>query len=100
MVFTVTIETALRSLARGWDRPGILLTAYGTAVFVAYLASYRYLSMQLASYPWVFGPLLLLAMGSVIYGYVRITKKWEREAAAEATVRVPEPRREPQPELV
>ncbi|WP_327738613.1 DUF5933 domain-containing protein [Streptomyces nojiriensis] len=101
VVFTVTIETALRSLARGWDRPGILLTTYGTAVFVAYLASYRYLSTQLAAYPWVFGPLLLLAMGSVIYGYVRITRMWEREAAAAAAaVRVPEPRRASQPELV
>ncbi|MCX5175630.1 DUF5933 domain-containing protein [Streptomyces virginiae] len=100
VVFTVTIETGLRSLARGWDRPGVLLTGYGFAVFVAYLVSYRYLSTQLAAYPWVFGPLLLLAMGSVIYGYVRTTRLWERQDAAAAGARVPEPRREPQPELV
>lgn len=100
VVFTVTIETGLRSLARGWDRPGVLLTAYGFAVFVAYLVSYRYLSTQLAAYPWVFGPLLLLAMGSVIYGYVRTTRLWERQDAAAAGARVPEPRREQQPELV
>ncbi|MFJ6370470.1 DUF5933 domain-containing protein [Streptomyces virginiae] len=100
VVFTVTIETGLRSLARGWDRPGVLLTGYGFAVFVAYLVSYRYLSTQLAAYPWVFGPLLLLAMGSVIYGYVRTTRLWERQDAAAAGARVPEPRREQQPELV
>ncbi|MFD4739310.1 DUF5933 domain-containing protein [Streptomyces virginiae] len=100
VVFTVTIETGLRSLARGWDRPGVLLTGYGFAVFVAYLVSYRYLSTQLAAYPWVFGPLLLLAMGSVIYGYVRTTRLWERQDAAAEGARVPEPRREQQPELV
>lgn len=100
VVFTVTIETGLRSLARGWDRPGVLLTGYGFAVFVAYLVSYRYLSTQLAAYPWVFGPLLLLAMGSVIYGYVRTTRLWERQDAATAGARVPQPRREAQPELV
>lgn len=100
VVFTVTIETGLRSLARGWDRPGVLLTGYGFAVFVAYLVSYRYLSTQLAAYPWVCGPLLLLAMASVIYGYVRTTRLWERQDAAAAGARVPEPRREQQPELV
>ncbi|MGW7361886.1 phosphatase PAP2 family protein [Streptomyces sp. NPDC054841] len=97
VVFTLTIETALRSLDRGWDRPGIQLVAYGTAVFVALLASYRYLSMEMAEYPWVFGPLLILAMTSVVYGYVRTTKRWERK---DVSVHLPEPRREPQPELV
>ncbi|MFD9222517.1 phosphatase PAP2 family protein [Streptomyces sp. NPDC060064] len=97
VVFTLTIETALRSLDRGWDRPGIQLVGYGAAVFAALLASYRYLSMEMAQHPWVFGPLLILAMSSVVYGYVRTTKLWERTPAS---AHLPEPRREPQPELV
>ncbi|MFI0230989.1 phosphatase PAP2 family protein [Streptomyces sp. NPDC017086] len=91
VVFTLTIETALRSIARGWDRSGIQLVAYGTAVFAALLVSYRYLPMEMAARPWLFGPLLLLAMGSVIYGYVRITTQWEPKV-------VPARRPEPQPE--
>ncbi|WP_434600261.1 phosphatase PAP2 family protein [Streptomyces sp. A5-4] len=101
VVFTLTIEAALRSLDRGWDRSGIQLVGYGTVVFGALLASYRYLSMEMAEHPWVFGPLLILAMASVLYGYVRTTKGWERKAAL---AHLPEPRRErqpePQPELV
>ncbi|WP_431040526.1 phosphatase PAP2 family protein [Streptomyces sp. P1-3] len=93
VVFTLTIEAALRALDRGWDRAGIQLVAYGTAVFAALLVSYRYLSMEMAEHPWVFGPLLILAMISVVYGYVRTTKLWEPKAA---------PMRQPerQPELV
>ncbi|MFD4856650.1 phosphatase PAP2 family protein [Streptomyces atratus] len=97
VVFTLTIETALRSLDRGWDRSGIQLVVYGAAVFAGLLASYRYLSVEMAGHPWVFGPLLILAMTSVVYGYVRTTKLWDRKAAS---VYLPEPRREPQPELV
>lgn len=97
VVFTLTIEAALRSLDRGWDRSGIQLVVYGAAVFAALLASYRYLSMEMAEHPWVFGPLLILAMTSMIYGCVRTTKLWERNAAS---AHLPEPRREPQPELV
>ncbi|MFD7624316.1 inositol phosphorylceramide synthase, partial [Streptomyces sp. NPDC059802] len=97
VVFTLTIEAALRSLDRGWDRSGIQLVAYGAAVFAGLLASYRYLSVEMAGHPWVFGPLLILAMTSVVYGYVRTTKLWDRKAAS---AYLPEPRREPQPELV
>ncbi|MFD5188770.1 phosphatase PAP2 family protein [Streptomyces sp. NPDC058357] len=97
VVFTLTIETALRSLDRGWDRSGIQLVVYGAAVFAGLLASYRYLSVEMAGHPWVFGPLLILAMTSVIYGYVRTTRLWDQKAAS---VYLPEPRREPQPELV
>ncbi|SFX77854.1 phosphatase PAP2 family protein (plasmid) [Streptomyces atratus] len=97
VVFTLTIETALRSLDRGWDRSGIQLVVYGAAVFAGLLASYRYLSVEMAGHPWVFGPLLILAMTSVVYGYVRTTKLWDRKAAS---THLPEPRREPQPELV
>ncbi|WP_329202281.1 phosphatase PAP2 family protein [Streptomyces sp. NBC_01435] len=95
VVFTLTIETALRSLDRGWDRSGIQLVVYGAAVFAGLLASYRYLSVEMAGHPWLFGPLLILAMTSVIYGYVRTTKLWDRKAAS---AYLPEPRREPQPE--
>ncbi|MGV9560277.1 phosphatase PAP2 family protein [Streptomyces sp. NPDC003522] len=91
VVFTLTIEAALRAFDHGWDRSGLRLAAYGAAVFAALLLSYRYLPSQMAAHPWVFGPLLLLAMGSVIYGYVRTTARWEPKA-------VPAPEPEPQPE--
>ncbi|GAA2472460.1 phosphatase PAP2 family protein [Streptomyces mauvecolor] len=93
VVFALTIEAALRALARGWDRSGIQLVAYGTAVFAALLVAYRYLPVQMADHPWVFGPLLVLAMVSVIYSFVRTTRLWEPRVA---------PARQPelQPELV
>ncbi|MFJ7151165.1 phosphatase PAP2 family protein [Streptomyces sp. NPDC100445] len=93
VVFTLTIEAALRSLERGWDRSGIQLVAYGTTVFAALLVSYRWLPVQMAAHPSVFGPILVLAMVSVIYGYVRTTRPWEPKAA-------PIAQPEPQPELV
>ncbi|MYS90529.1 MULTISPECIES: phosphatase PAP2 family protein [Streptomyces] len=80
VVFTVTIEAALRSLERGWDRSGTQLVTYGAAVFTALLLSYRYLPMEMAELPWLFGPLLILAMTSVIYGYVRTTSQWDTKA--------------------
>ncbi|MEU3527935.1 phosphatase PAP2 family protein [Streptomyces sp. NPDC038707] len=91
VVFTLTIEAALRSLARGWDRSGTRLVVHGTTVFVALLLAYRYLPMEMARLPWLFGPLVILAMLSVIYGYLRTTSRWEPKA-------VPAPRPEPQPE--
>ncbi|MFI1801436.1 phosphatase PAP2 family protein [Streptomyces sp. NPDC020379] len=94
VVFTLTIEAALRSLERGWDRSGTQLVAYGAAVFTAFLLSYRYLPMEMAEYPWVFGPLLILAMASVIYGYVRTTKLWESEKPRIPSARQPEPQLE------
>ncbi|MFI1330760.1 phosphatase PAP2 family protein [Streptomyces sp. NPDC020845] len=93
VVFALTIEAALRTFDRGWDRSGIQLVAYGTTVFAALLVLYRYLPMEMATHPWVFGPLLILALASVIYGYVRTTKRWEPTAA-------PARQPEPQPELV
>ncbi len=95
VVFALTIEAALRSQDRGWDRAGIQQVAHGTVVFAALLVSYRYLPMEMAEHPWVFGPLVILAMASVIYGYVRTTKLWERAPKA-----APVPQPEPQPELV
>ncbi|MFL5997508.1 MAG: phosphatase PAP2 family protein [Streptomyces sp.] len=93
VVFTLTIEAGLRSFDRGWDRPGLRLTAYGATVFVALLLSYRFLPVRMAEYPWLAGPLLLLAMASVIHGYVRTVARWE---PATAPARQPQP----QPELL
>ncbi|MFG2752059.1 phosphatase PAP2 family protein [Streptomyces xanthophaeus] len=97
VVFTLTIEAGLRAYDRGWDRQGIRLVVFGTVVFAAILTSYRYLSSEMAAHPWVFGPLIMLSMVSVIFGYVRTTRRWERAAVP---VHLPEQRREPQPELV
>ena len=95
VVFTLTIEAGLRTLDRGWDRSGVRFTAYGATVFTALLLSYRFLPVEMGKNPWLFGPLLLLAMGSVIYGYMRTMKLWEPKATL---IRQREP--ESQPELV
>ncbi|MDT7842508.1 phosphatase PAP2 family protein [Streptomyces justiciae] len=95
VVFTLTIEAALRAQARGWDRSATHLVTYGTAIFTALLLSYRYIPMDMALRPWLYGPLILLAMGSVIYGYLRTTRAWERRDISLPTQRQPEP--EPAP---
>ncbi|WP_369171034.1 phosphatase PAP2 family protein [Streptomyces sp. R28] len=92
VVFALTIEAALRSLDRGWDRPGIQLVIYGATVFAALFVSYRYLPMEMARHPVISGPLLILAMTSVIYGYARTAKL--REPAVTPT-RQPELQPEP-----
>ncbi|MGW2639118.1 phosphatase PAP2 family protein [Streptomyces sp. NPDC001348] len=92
VVFALTIEAALRSMDRGWDRAGIRLVVYGTTVFAALLLAYRYLPVEMAGHPWLFGPLLVLAMTSVIYGYMRTTRSWEPRLAP---VRQPEVQPEP-----
>ncbi|MFJ8469951.1 phosphatase PAP2 family protein [Streptomyces swartbergensis] len=92
VVFALTIEAALRSLDRGRARQGIKLVVYGTAVFTALLVSYRYLPMEMAGHQEVSGSLLILAMASVIYGYVRTTRQWEPTVVA---ARKPEPQPEP-----
>ncbi|MEU5345283.1 phosphatase PAP2 family protein [Streptomyces sp. NPDC020766] len=93
VVFTLTIEAALRAHDRGWDRSGLRLVAYGTTVFAALLVSYRYLPLEMARHPWLYGPLLVLAMTSVIYAYARTVALWEPSAA-------PAQQPERQPELV
>jgi hypothetical protein len=93
VVFALTVETALRTYDRGWDRSGLRLVAYGATVFAALLASYRFLPLEMAGHPWVYGPLLLLAMASVVYGFVRTVALWEP-----ATVPARQP--QPQPELI
>ncbi|MFD9390573.1 phosphatase PAP2 family protein [Streptomyces sp. NPDC060000] len=94
VVFALTIEAALRTYDRGWDRSGIRLVAHGATVFAALLVSYRYLPYEMAGHPWVYGPLLMLLLASVVHVYVRTTTQWEEPAAALA--RQPEP----QPELI
>ncbi|MFJ3234633.1 phosphatase PAP2 family protein [Streptomyces sp. NPDC086787] len=81
VVFALTVEAALRAFDRGWDRQGIQLVGYGTAVFTVLLVSYRYLPLEMAGHPEVFAPLLMLAMTSVIYGYIRTTGQWEQRSA-------------------
>jgi hypothetical protein len=90
VVFALTVEAALRSFERGWDRSGIQLVAHGVTVFAALLLSYRYLPTDMAEYPWVAGPLVLLAMISVIDGYIRTTRRWNPE---------PTPTRQPERRL-
>ncbi|WUK67721.1 phosphatase PAP2 family protein [Streptomyces coelicoflavus] len=99
VVFALTVEAAMRASARGWDRAAVRLVAHGTTVFAVLLVSYRYLPVEMAEHPWAAGPLLVLAMASVILGYVRTTGRWEAKAEG---VRQPEPPHpaEPQPELV
>ncbi|MEF9908219.1 phosphatase PAP2 family protein [Streptomyces sp. P9-A2] len=98
VVFALTIEAAMRSLAHGWDRSGVQLVAHGTAVFTALLLSYRYLPEEMAGHPWVFGPLLVLATASVVHNYVRTTRLWDAKATP-ARQSEPHPV-EPRPELV
>jgi hypothetical protein len=60
--------------------------------------SYRYLPVEMATHPWVFGPLLALVLASVVLHYVRTTRRWDLKPAAEPPL---EPRTaELQPELV
>ncbi|MBO1335976.1 phosphatase PAP2 family protein [Streptomyces sp. VRA16 Mangrove soil] len=97
VVFALTVETAMRAFARGWDRPATVLIGYGAVVFAALLTAYRYLPRHLADLPWLFGPLLLLAMGSVVLLYVRTTRSWDPEPEAPAPRQTPPAK--PQPEL-
>jgi hypothetical protein len=94
VVFTLTIEAALRAYDHGWDWSGIHLVTYGATVFTALLLSYRYRPVEMALHPWLAGPLLLLALASVIYAYVRTTTAWD---AGTLPARRPTA---PQPELI
>ncbi|WP_344543458.1 phosphatase PAP2 family protein [Streptomyces levis] len=91
VVFAYTIEAGLRTFDRGWDRAGVLLVGYGTVVFAALLTAYRFAPLEMARYPWLAGPLVLLTMASVVYGYQRLIRLWEGAT-------LPAPRAEPQPE--
>lgn len=88
----------MRALDRGWDWSASRLVARGATVFVVLLVSYRYLPVEMARHPRVFGPLLVLALASVVLNYVRTTRRWDLEPVAELPL---EPRPvEPRPELV
>ncbi|MFE7955646.1 phosphatase PAP2 family protein [Streptomyces sp. NPDC057413] len=95
VVFALTIEAALRAYDRGWDRAGVRLVGYGTVVFVALLVSYRWLPLDMGRHPALAGPLLVLAAGSVVYGYLRTTSRWEPAPAPTAQ---PQPQPQPEPE--
>jgi hypothetical protein len=91
VVFAFTIEAALRSLDRGWDGPGIRLVTHGATVFAVLLVSYRCLPMEMAAHPWVFGPLLILAMASVVHNYARTINLWDpKDAPAQQPGQQPE----------
>ncbi|MFF7472655.1 DUF5933 domain-containing protein [Streptomyces sp. NPDC008092] len=89
-VFALTVEAALRTFDRGWDRSGVRLIAHGTAVFAALLASYRWLPLEMATHRWLSGPLLVLATASVIHHYVRTVNRWEPRPGATARRPVPQ----------
>jgi hypothetical protein len=92
-VFALTVEAALRAFDQGWDRSGIRLVGYGTAVCGTLLLSYRYLPVEMAVHPLLAGPSLLLALASVVYAYARTTASWEPGTASA-------PRQTPQPEPI
>ncbi|MDQ0750034.1 hypothetical protein QF034_004265 [Streptomyces africanus] len=92
VVFALTVEAAMRAFDRGWDRQGIRLVVYGAVVFAALLVAYRWLPMEMARHQEVSGSLLVLAMTSVVYGYVRTARLWDPPAVA---ARRPEPQPEP-----
>lgn len=66
VVLCLTLESTLRDPERGWDRARIRLVAYGSAVMVTLLSSYRYLAVPIGTYPELFGPAILILMGSVV----------------------------------
>lgn len=66
VVLCLTLEAILRDPERGWDAARIRLVAYGATVMVVLLLSYRYLAVPIGTYPELFGPVILILMGSVI----------------------------------
>lgn len=66
VVLCLTLESILRDPERGWDRARIRLVAYGSTVMVVLLLGYRYLALPFATYPELFGPAILVLMGTVV----------------------------------
>ncbi|WP_084727385.1 phosphatase PAP2 family protein [Rhodococcoides yunnanense] len=66
VVLCLTLESTLRDPERGWDAARIRLVAYGSTVMAFLLLSYRYLAVPFGTYPELFGPLILILMGSVV----------------------------------
>lgn len=61
----LTVESALRDPARGWDAARIRLVAFGIAVFAAVLLSIRFLAIPMATYPIPFGIAILGALAGL-----------------------------------
>ncbi len=98
VVFVLTIEAVLRAQEHGWDRSALKLAGYGAGVFTVMLFMYRYASVEMSRYPVLFGLIVLGAMGSVIYGYVRISKRWEHKSVpSPRTPALPRPAAAPVP---
>lgn len=66
VVLCLTLESMLRDPERGWDLARIRLVSCGAAVLAVLLLSYRYLAVPIATYPGLFGPLIMLLMGLVV----------------------------------
>ncbi|MET0316418.1 MAG: phosphatase PAP2 family protein, partial [Rhodococcus fascians] len=67
VVLCLTLESVLRDPERGLKDPArIRMVAFGVATMVGLLLCYRYLAVPMGTYPELFGPLILIAMGSVI----------------------------------
>lgn len=66
VVLCLTLESILRDPERGWDTARIRLVGYGSAVMLTLLLSYRYLAVPMGTYPELFGPVILILMGSVV----------------------------------
>ncbi|GGK51705.1 phosphatase PAP2 family protein [Nocardia camponoti] len=61
-VLCMTVESALRAPELGWGAARVRVVGLGAGLFVALLASYRYLAMPMAQYPVLAGLLLLGAV--------------------------------------
>lgn len=61
-VLCLTVEAALREPVRaeGWSRTGLVVA--GAAFMTALLLCCRYLAVDMARYPWLFGPLMIGAL--------------------------------------
>src|SRR5690606_13358678 len=69
VVFSHTIEAALREPEQGWGWFRWRMVLGGSAVLATLLFSFRYLSVPLAEEPAVSGLLLLGLMGAVIVAF-------------------------------
>ena len=86
-VLCLTVESALREPVTGRSRARVWLVTAGTVYFAALLLCFRYLAVEMARYPVVFGPLLIASFAAfcvAFYGafYARagspLAVWWER----------------------
>lgn len=64
-VLCLTVESALRDPARGWDAGRIRMIAAGAGTFALVLLCFRYGAVQMAEYPELFGPAILAGLVGV-----------------------------------